>query len=109
MIKKEAAAKLGNLKAHAGLPSQGPGWAGEWFAFHMVWAYFWNFNVQNKVLPGLVSEVMGKGCNGRNRFAPRTRADTHRPLPKRPCPKRSHLLALWLSARPLLTGHPYIS
>jgi len=60
-IKKTAAGKLANLKAHAGLPGQNPGWAGEWFAFHMVWAYFWNFNVANKVLPGLVSEVMGKG------------------------------------------------
>ena len=61
VIKKTAAAKLGNLKAHAGLPGLNPGWAGEWFAFHMVWAYFWNFNAQNKVLPGLVSEVMGEG------------------------------------------------
>jgi len=61
VIKKSAAAKLAGLKAHAGLPSQNPGWEGEWFAFHMVWAYFWNFNVQNKVLPALVTEVMGKG------------------------------------------------
>ena len=36
VIKKTAAAKLANLKAHAGLPGQQPGWAGEWFAFHMV-------------------------------------------------------------------------
>ena len=36
VIKKSAAAKLANLKAHAGLPGQQPGWAGEWFAFHMV-------------------------------------------------------------------------
>jgi hypothetical protein len=62
VIKKSAAAKLAKLKAHAGLPQQGPGWQGEWFAFHMAWSYFWGFNVQNKVLPGLVTEVMGKGA-----------------------------------------------
>jgi hypothetical protein len=38
VVKKSAAAKLGQLKAHAGLPQQQPGWMGEWFAFQAVWA-----------------------------------------------------------------------
>jgi len=62
LVKKTAAAKLANLKAHAGLPGQQPGWAGEWFAFHMVWAYFWLFNIQNKALPPLVADAMGEGA-----------------------------------------------
>jgi len=50
------------MLAHAGLPGQQPGWAGEWFAFHMVWAYFWLFNIQNKALPPLVADAMGEGA-----------------------------------------------
>jgi hypothetical protein len=37
VIKKSAAAKLANIKAHAGIPGQGPGWMGEWFAFWGFW------------------------------------------------------------------------
>lgn len=62
MIKKSAAAKLGKLKAHAGLPGAQPGWDGEWFAFQAVWSYFWSANVPTKMLPPLVMDVMGKGA-----------------------------------------------
>lgn len=62
VIKKSAAQKLGKLKAHAGLPGQNAGWAGEWYAFQMVWSLFWNYNVQNKMLPPLVMDVMGKAA-----------------------------------------------
>ena len=37
VIKKNAVAKLGKIKAHAGIPGQGPGWMGEWFAFWCFW------------------------------------------------------------------------
>merc|ERR1712107_152490 len=62
VIKKAAAGKLGKLIAHAGLPSQQPGWAGEWFGFHAFWAYTWNWNLPNKMLPPLVVDVMGTGA-----------------------------------------------
>merc|ERR1712226_1224289 len=61
-IKKTAAGKLANLKSHAGLPGQQPGWMGEWLAFHAVWAYFWCWNLPSKMLPPLVIDIMGKGA-----------------------------------------------
>lgn len=62
MIKKSAASKLANLKAHAGLPSQQLGWMGEWLAFHAVWAYFFVWNLPSKALMPLVVDVMGPGA-----------------------------------------------
>lgn len=58
LVKKSAAAKLGKLKAHAGLPSAQPGWAGEWFAFQALWAYLWNWNLPNKMLLPLVVDTL---------------------------------------------------
>mmetsp|Transcript_8532 Transcript_8532/g.27173 ORF Transcript_8532/g.27173 Transcript_8532/m.27173 type:complete len:595 (-) Transcript_8532:178-1962(-) len=59
LIRKSAAAKLGKLKAHAGLPQAQPGWAGEWFGFHALWAYLWNWNLPNKMLLPLVVDTLG--------------------------------------------------
>mmetsp|Transcript_78338 Transcript_78338/g.242903 ORF Transcript_78338/g.242903 Transcript_78338/m.242903 type:complete len:628 (+) Transcript_78338:41-1924(+) len=61
-VKKTAAAKLAKLRAHAGLPSQQPGWAGEWLAFHAVWAYFWLWNLPSKMLAPLVVDILGSGA-----------------------------------------------
>mmetsp|Transcript_113259 Transcript_113259/g.283675 ORF Transcript_113259/g.283675 Transcript_113259/m.283675 type:complete len:592 (-) Transcript_113259:83-1858(-) len=59
LIKKEAAGKLGALKAHAGLPKPQPGWQGEWFGFYALWAYLWNWNLPNKMLLPLVIDTLG--------------------------------------------------
>jgi hypothetical protein len=59
VVKKTAAAKLGKVKAHAGIPGQAPGWMGEWFAFWGFWAYTWNWNMPNKMLPPMVLDAMG--------------------------------------------------
>lgn len=61
VIKKSAVTKLGKLKAHAGLPKQGEGWIGEWWAFHLFWAYAWNWNLPTKMLHALVVEAMSSG------------------------------------------------
>lgn len=61
-IRKSAAAKLGKIKAHAGIPTMGPGWAGEWFGFHAFFAYVWNWNLPSRMLVPLVMDVMGKGA-----------------------------------------------
>jgi len=62
VVKKSAAAKLAKLTAHAGIPQQGPGWIGEWFAFHSFLAYMYNWNLPTKMLYPLVLEAMGDGA-----------------------------------------------
>lgn len=62
VVKKNAIAKLAKLKSHAGMPSLGPGWAGEWFGFHAFFAYVWNWNLPSRFLVPLVMDVMGTGA-----------------------------------------------
>jgi len=61
LIKPQAIAKLANLNAHAGLPSamdpedkMGMRWLGQWLAVHLLMAYFWLWNLPNKMLVPLV-------------------------------------------------------
>lgn len=61
VIKKSAAAKLTNVVSHAGAPSQGPGWMGEWSGFHGFLAYTWNWNINTKLLPALILDAMKGG------------------------------------------------
>jgi len=58
LLKKSAAGKLGLLKAHAGLPQNAPGWQGEWFGFHCLWAYAWNWNMPTRMLMPLVIDTL---------------------------------------------------
>jgi len=62
VIKKSAAAKLGKIVAHAGIPGQGPGWTGEWFAWWGFWGYVWNWNLPSKMLMPLTLDAMGDGA-----------------------------------------------
>lgn len=63
MIKVEAAGKLGNLYAHAGLPQAAPGWMGQWLPCHLLLAYFWLWNLPSRMLPSLIKHV----CNENNK------------------------------------------
>jgi len=65
LIKPEAAGKLANLKAHAGLPQPidpenkfGMRWLGQWLAFHLLMAYFWLWNLPSKMLLPLVEYAL---------------------------------------------------
>jgi len=46
--------------AHKGLPGQGPGWAGEWFAFTQFMAYTWNWNLPSRLLVPLLMDLLPK-------------------------------------------------
>lgn len=59
ILKKDAAHKLANIRSHAGLPAQAPGWIGEWFSFHAFFAYVYNWNLPSKMLFPLVVDAMG--------------------------------------------------
>jgi hypothetical protein len=60
MIKFEAAAKLGKLNAHAGLPQPAPGWMGQWLPCHLLIAYFWCWNLPSRMLTPLIHFVCGQ-------------------------------------------------
>lgn len=59
LVRKSAVSKLKRVKAHAGLPQAGPGWAGEWFGFWALFAYLWNWNLPNKMLTAVVVDTLG--------------------------------------------------
>mmetsp|Transcript_10551 Transcript_10551/g.19162 ORF Transcript_10551/g.19162 Transcript_10551/m.19162 type:complete len:624 (+) Transcript_10551:91-1962(+) len=71
IVKPEAAGKLANLNAHAGLPGpmdpedkMGMRWLGQWLAVHLLMAYFWLWNLPNKMLVPLVHYALdGKPYN----------------------------------------------
>eukprot|EP00403_Amphidinium_massartii_P010959 CAMPEP_0178414714 /NCGR_PEP_ID=MMETSP0689_2-20121128/23179_1 /TAXON_ID=160604 /ORGANISM="Amphidinium massartii, Strain CS-259" /LENGTH=600 /DNA_ID=CAMNT_0020036013 /DNA_START=145 /DNA_END=1947 /DNA_ORIENTATION=- len=71
LIKPEAAGKLAKLNAHAGLPQpldamneMGLRWLGQWLAVHLLMAYFWLWNLPNKMLLPLVQYALeGKNYN----------------------------------------------
>jgi len=65
LIKPSAAAKLGKLKAHAGLPSaldpmneMGLRWLGQWLAVHLLVAYFWLWNLPSRFLVPLIHKQL---------------------------------------------------
>jgi hypothetical protein len=60
MIKADAGAKLGKLKAHAGLPSAAPGWFGQWLPAHALLSYFWIWNMPSRMLTPLIHHVCKK-------------------------------------------------
>jgi hypothetical protein len=57
MIRIDAAGKLANLVAHAGLPSAAPGWMGQWLPCHLLLAYFWLWNLPSRMVPPLIHHV----------------------------------------------------
>ncbi|CAE7676325.1 PNO [Symbiodinium pilosum] len=54
LVRVSAAAKLGKVVAHSGCPvvkgAPAPGWLGEWLGFHLLMAYFWLWNMPNRML-----------------------------------------------------------
>ncbi|CAE7249174.1 prmt9 [Symbiodinium sp. CCMP2592] len=54
LVRISAAAKLGKVVAHNGCPvvkgAPAPGWIGEWLGFHLLMAYFWFWNLPNRML-----------------------------------------------------------
>lgn len=71
LIKASAAAKLGKLKAHAGLPTaldpmneMGLRWLGQWLAVHLLVAYFWLWNLPSRFLVPLIhKQLNGESFN----------------------------------------------
>merc|ERR1719387_2195723 len=56
VIKKSAAAKIGNLVVQSGNPAVKPpipGWLGDWLGFHMLNACLWLWNLPSKLLLAL--------------------------------------------------------
>lgn len=61
MIRLDAANKLANLRAHAGLPQPAPGWLGQWLPCHLLIAYFWCWNLPSRMLTPLIHFVCQTG------------------------------------------------
>ncbi|CAJ1346250.1 unnamed protein product [Effrenium voratum] len=62
LLKTSAAAKLGKVVAHSGCPvvkgAPAPGWFGEWLGFHLLFAYFWLWNLPHRMLLALTCDQL---------------------------------------------------